>query len=269
MSALKFFELSEEQLKAFSRSAVRTKIMLILQEREMAGSDLEEKMNIRLSTILHSMREMIDEGLVAKTAHGYRLTNVGKIQALLLDELVSAIAILEKYKGYWLTHDLSGIPTDLLAKIGLLGRSEMISGDHITLLRALDNFIAELNKSKEIRGVSPVIIPQYPEAIATAVLNGANVNLILTKNIFDIAIKEYYDLYKDLLSHKNLKLYYIEENVNVAFTVLDGVVSLGLFRLDGEYDLGSDLFCYGTKAVEWGSDLFEYYRNKSHLVESL
>jgi predicted transcriptional regulator len=269
MPAWDHYDQAEDQLKAFTRSAVRTKIMLILQEGEMTGSDLEEKMNIRLSTILHSMREMIDEGLVTKTAHGYGLTNIGKIQALLLDELVSAIAILEKYKGYWLTHDLSGIPTDLLAKIGLLSRSEMISGDHITLLRALDNFIAELKKSKDIRGVSPIIVPQYPEAIATAVMNGANVHLILTKNILDIVIKEYHDLLKDILPHKNLKLFYIEEDVNVAFTVLDDVVSLGLFRLDGEYDLGSDIFCYGSKAVIWGSDLFEYYRNKSHLVESL
>lgn len=269
MSALDYFELSEGQLKAFSRSAVRTKIMLILQGEELAGSDLEEKMDIRLSTILHSMRELIDDGLVAKTGHGYTLTNVGRIQALLLDELVSAIAILEKHKGYWLTHDLSGIPADLLAKIGVLGQSEIISGDHAVLLRAQENFVNELNKSKKIRGVSPVIIPQYPEAIATAVMKGADVHLILTKNVFEIAIKEYSDTYRELLSHKNLKLYYTEEKVNVAFTVLDDTLSLGLFRLDGNYDLGSDLICRGDKTTKWGLDLFNYYLNKSHFVDSI
>ncbi|VVB64641.1 Methanogenesis regulatory protein FilR1 [uncultured archaeon] len=269
MSTLDFFELSEEQLKAFSRSAVRTKIMLILQEGEMVGSDLEEKMNIRLSTILHAMREMIDEGLVAKTARGYRLTNIGMIQALLLDQLVSAIAILEKYKGYWLTHDLSGIPTDLLARIGVLGQSEIISGDPAVLLRAQENFVNELSKSKKIRGVSPVIIPQYPGAIAKAVMNGADVHLILTKNVFDIAVKEYADAYRELLSNNSLTLYYIDEKVNVAFTVLDDSLSLGFFRLDGNYDLGSDIICRGEKTAKWGLDLFEYYLNRSHLVESI
>lgn len=269
MSSLDFFELSEEQLKAFSRSAVRTKIMLILQEGEMAGSDLEDKMNIRLSTILHAMREMIDEGIVAKTARGYRLTNIGNIQALLLDELVSAIAILEKYKGYWLTHDLSGIPADLLAKIGALNQSEIMSGDHAALLRSQDNFVKELNKSKKIRGVSPIIIPQYPEAVATSIMNGADVHLILTKNVFEIAVKNYSDLYKELLNQKGLKLYYIEENVNVAFTVLDDTLSLGLFRLDGTYDIGTDLICRGDKAMEWGLDLFKYYQDRAHLVDSI
>src|SRR5271157_1489074 len=112
MSAWDYYDQAEDQLKAFTRSAVRTKIMLRLKEGGMTAGELEKEMNIRASTILHAMKEMSEAGLVSKRDISYSLTNIGTIQTILLDELVAAIVLLEQHEDYWLSHDLSGIPEE-------------------------------------------------------------------------------------------------------------------------------------------------------------
>jgi len=89
------------------------KVLLNLLEEEKNVGGLEKELGIRTSTILHSIKEMIEEDIMAKTTKGYALTNVGRIQALVLDELVSTIVTLDQHKDFWLTHDISGIPTSL------------------------------------------------------------------------------------------------------------------------------------------------------------
>jgi predicted transcriptional regulator len=255
------YDQAEEKLKAFTRSAVRTRIMLCLREEPMSAAQLEEEMGIRASTILHSIREMIESGLVGKSGQVYSLTNIGRIEARMIDELVSAIVILEKHKDFWLDHDISGIPEDLLVKIGTLGQSQIISADPVALLKVHQSYVKEIRNSSEIYGVSPIIFPDHSSAIAYAVRNGAKVELILTSKILDIIYKEHSHLLNEVKSFSKFKLYKIEGDVKVAFTVTDRLISLGLFGQDGTYDMLSDLFCYGEKAKSWGMELFEHYRS--------
>jgi predicted transcriptional regulator len=237
-------------------------------DREMSGGDLEKEMDIRASTILHSMKEMIEDDLAKRTPGGYSLTNIGRIQALLLDELVSAIVALDQRKGFWLSHDISSIPNDLLSKIGMISRSQIMEADPAALLKIAEHAIAEMVKAKEIYGLSPIIIPGFSEALVKAVKNGANVNLILTDSIIKEVTKNYYSAIKDLLSQDNFKLYLLSDEVKIAFTVIDSLLSLGLYRADGGYDL-NDLICVGALAKSWGLELFEYYKKRSILVETL
>lgn len=263
------FDLAEGQLKAFTRSAVRTKIMLCLMDKELSAGDLEDEMGIRVSTILHSMKEMVEEDLAKRSPGGYSLTNIGKIQALLLNGLVSATVALDQRKAFWLSHDISSIPENLLIKIGMISQSHIMEADPAALLKVAQHAIAEMVKAKEIYGLSPIIIPGFSEAIIKAVENGANVNLILTESIIKEVVEQYHKEIKDLLLHSNFKLYHLSEEVKVAFTVIDSLLSLGLYRIDGGYDLGKDLICIGPVARSWGLELFEYYQKSSTLVRSL
>jgi len=260
------YDLAEESLKSFTRSAVRTKLLLCLKDREVSAGQLENELKIRSSTILHSIKDMIDLGIVYKKSMGYSLTNIGQIQALLLDRLLNALTVLDEHKDFWLTHDMSGIPDDLLVKIGMLNDSEILKGDAIALLKTQEFFVKELINSKQICGVSPIIIPEYPFAIAAAVKDGAKAELILTDKIIDIVIKEHSSILKELLSYENFKLYAINDDVKLAFTVTDRLLSLGLFRKDGGYDITCDLNCIGEQSRLWGLKLFEYYLHKSRTV---
>jgi predicted transcriptional regulator len=268
MPSQDYYDLAENRLKAFTRSAVRTKIMLRLAKGDMAVGQLETDMAIRGSTILHSMKELIEENIVKRTNRNeYELTNVGMIEALLIDELVSAIVILDKHKDFWLNHDLRGMPIELLAKIGMLAEAEIIKGDPAAILKSHEHFMTELMKSREVFGVSPIILPDYPQAIAKLIEDKSSVKLIVTKTLLGIMKQDHRNILEDLLKNEHFELYSLNQDLKTAFTVTDKGLSLGFFRIDGSYDVGSDLICYGKSAREWGLELFEYYKSLSNKIK--
>jgi predicted transcriptional regulator len=269
MTSFELFDLAEENLKSFARSSVRAKIILSLIDRDLALNELEKLLNIRASTMLHAIKDMIEEGLIRKINHEYSLTNVGRIQALLLDELISTIAALEQHRDFWMTHDIGGIPVDLQLKIGMLAESYVLKDDHSAPLRSLEYFVEQLVNSSVIRGLSPVIITGWSEAIALPVRNGSSVELILTNSVLETVIRERGALLKELLGFDNFKLYRLKDGAKAAFTVTENFLNLGLCRPDGSYDLASDLICSGEKAVNWGNELFDYYLSCSERVNTI
>lgn len=263
------YDVAEESLKSFTRSKVRAKVLLCLKEGSMTTVDLVDEIGIRNTTILHAIKEMTGSGLITKAGKGYGLTNLGMMQAYMIDEAIDFVLVLEKYSDFWLTHDISAIPTSLITRIGMLSKSEILEGDASAILKTQEFFIKELEKATLIRGLSPIIIPGYAEAIASAVLNGAEVDLILTKQILDIVVKEHSEVLKTILEVGNFRLHRIDSDVTAAFTVTDSLFSLGLFRVGGGYDVGKDLNCAGKDALEWGNELFDHYLSKSNQIDSI
>jgi predicted transcriptional regulator len=269
MDTCNAYDLAEGQIKGFTRSSVRAKIFLCLKNGPLAVRDIEKLIETRPSTILHSVKDMIDDGLIAKTTNGYALTNIGKIQAIILNDLISCIVALDQHKDFWQSHDISGIPTELQKKIGMLTESEVFKADSISILKTQEFYLSEINKAKYIYGVSPIQGPGYAEAMASAVARGGQVNLILTNKILDIVIEENREALNGLLASDGFHLYSIEEDLTIAFTVTDRILSLGLFRLDGGYDISSDLNCTGEQALIWGKELFDYYLNRSKPITNI
>ncbi len=263
------YDLAESDLKSFTRSSMRTKIMLSLMEKEKTASELTRDFDSRTSTILHSIKDLIENNLVDKTTRGYALTNMGRIQALILDELVGTIITLNKYSEFWLSHDMSGIPVELQKKIFMLGQSEVLRDSPETPLKSFEYFVQELSTSREIYGISPYTVTGYSDAIANPVHNGAKVEIILTDPVMNVIISEHKDILKELMLHENFKLYRIDRDVRVAFTVTESFLNLGLNRIDGSFDISGDLIAKGKSAVEWGLMLFNYYRNISHQLKNI
>ena len=263
------YDLAEMDLKSFTRSSIRTKVMLTLLDGSKTARELEKIMNTRESTILHSMKSLTDCNLVDKKNQGYNLTNIGRIQALILDELVNTIVTINEHRDFWLRHDLSGIPIELQKRIGMLGQGEIIRDSPETPRKSLDYFIDTLSQSKEVLGVSPIVVRGYPEAINHIVKNGTRVEIILTNPVLKVVVSEQKALIDDLLDCKNFKLYSIDKDVKLSFTVTESFLNLGLSRVDGSYDLGTDLIYSGEKATEWGRMLFQHYRSLSEQLENV
>ncbi len=107
MSASERYDLAEESLKTFTRSKVRTKVLLSLKDGAKSTSDLEKEMGIRNTTILHAIKEMTETNLVTRTDRGYDLTNLGRMQACMLTEMIDFVLVLEDHSPFWLTHHIN------------------------------------------------------------------------------------------------------------------------------------------------------------------
>lgn len=146
-----------------------------------------------------------------------------------------------------------------MEKIGCLKDSELYTDTEVDIFKVHSNFINLLKDAKEIKGVSPIFVPEFTSLFEELILKkNVNVNLIIKK---DIQKKIDSEIMQKLLDINNpsFNLYVLEDDIKAAFTVTDYFLSVGFFRLDGVYDYSNDLINYNEKAIAWGNELFKYY----------
>jgi len=259
-----------EYIMAFTGSELRMRILLSLMDGNKNTSDLAEEISARHTTILHAIKHLSKLGIITKNEDVYALTNLGKMQAYILENLLSYFTILEGQRDFWLSHDVSGIPVDLLNRLGMLSDSEVMVPDPVMPLENHEKLISMIAKSEDIKAVLPVLItPEQCNVLADPIKEGLNVNLIVTYRLLETISRKCKTLecmYKELIGYNNFNLYWTPEDVKVALVVTESFLYLGLYNFDGIYDIGSGLIYVGDGAVAWGTKLFEYYRKKSNLI---
>ena len=253
----------ESQLKTLTGSGVRSKIINQLQDGPKGAPDLASHLGASVTTILHALKTLSDDGTVQRCSGGYELTHVGQLKSLLLKEMIDGLAALSENEKFWQSHDLSGIPVHLQARLGKLAGGICIEDEPNNLLKSQAVFIENVSKAKRIEGVSPIIAPGYTDMVSSLLEGGASVSLILTSSIISIIGPQ---TIQSWLASGNFRLFEILDGIKVAFTIADDSLFLGLYSNDGTYDPLRDLVCRGQDAVEWGGELFEFYLKQSHPV---
>lgn len=260
----KTYDKSGEWLRTIASSSVRTKIFQSLNEEEKDLSHLKSELDLGGPAILHAMKDLEAGQLVEKSDYGYyRLTNIGKIQAILLTDLIRTISVLSIDRDFWLTHDINGIPMNLLRGIGELSGCEVARSEATDVSRLHSNFIKKLKTSKKVKAVSPVFHPEFMDVLKKLLDDEVSIRVITNDDILNNARRHNEDYIKELSTQKNCAVW-INDNINVGFAVTDEFLGLGLFTLNGVFDYGlADLVCYTKESIAWGNRLFEYYIKRS------
>ena len=262
------YQLVEADLKMFSRSGVRSKIMLILLEGGRTVGELEKITNTRSTTFLHSIKDLMDLDLVEKRHQVYSLTNIGRIQAVALEDLLNTIITINQHHKFWRSHDLSSIPMEMQKSIGMLGRGEIVEDAPETPLKIWEDFINSIITAKVIRTVTSILIRGFVAAIPKAVENGADVEIIVTNAVLE-AISNWKDDINKNLKKENFKLFVMDYDAKISFTMTESFLNLGLANNDGSFDMGADVMYRGEKPVLWGTMFYEYYKKQSKRIFSL
>jgi predicted transcriptional regulator len=191
----------------------------------------------------------------------YALTNVGRIVAVVQAQQEATEAFIEAHRDFLQSHDISGIPTHLLPRLGELVGSPC-DGSAADPLASLKNFLDDMRQAKYILGLSPNVMDGYTEVITDRVEAGYPIELILTSEV--IAVLDD-NMVRDWLRHPNFHLYDIER-ATLSFACMDRGFNIGLPLLNGKYDLSSDLACNET-ALPWGLELFEWYKKQAREIK--
>lgn len=261
---------SKNVLKMIVTSNVRYRVLLALSEGPKTLGEIQMQVGSSKSTISHAISDLVDEMIVTQEpdTRRYRLTNVGHLVYLQMKNVADALESIEKFEDFWLSHDLSGIPEDLLLRIGDLKDSELHTTTPEYLRLPHDVYMELIRTSRWIRGVSPILFADYPEEFLGLVFGEeVDIEIITTRAVYEKLIElsppEAVERVREL---PNVRLYVLDENPKVAFTVTNNFLSLGLFLPDGTYDMMSDLISRSESAKKWGIDLFEHYRRKAERV---
>lgn len=251
---------------------LQDEIVLCLKEKPMSLGDLRTRIDARDTSVLHAMKELESEKLVHKdtVTHSYSLTSIGCIYAVLLDQLLTASNVLTEMEDFWLHHDVSGIPERLLMGISALDKATVVRAMPSDLDAIHTKYLELLKGSTRVDGASPVFHPDFVAAMAEILDRGAQLRVIMTKEVLDrvteeIKLKDLARYVKRIIIDRSLQVY-VRDALKVGLTVTEKFLSLGLFTLDGAYDYSVDVMSSHPQALEWGEILFEYYRATSERI---
>lgn len=258
---------SVKLVRIFGSSELRMNILLFMKNVTKDINELQTELGGRNTTILHALRGMKDLDLVTRDQDGYKLTNLGKLNANLLVEIIRTLNNLEERPDYWLNHDISGIPPMLLERIGMLFQSETVCSEPSAPLKTHEMLASMLARSKSIRGILPVMVfPKGLDAFISALRRGCGLDLLLTEEVTGFLITEDGVLDPELnksFKFDNFRLRLSRDEMKLLLVVTESFVYLGLFREDGAFDIASGTIYIGECAVTWGTQLFEYYAGRS------
>ncbi len=239
------------------KSELKLRILLSLLERAKKLAEIHADLRSSDTTISHVLKEFEGLNLTTKSGGAYKLTSLGLMEAQMCKYTSSAAEVLEKFKDFWLLHNIADLPPSLMLKIGALKDSTLIRAETLELDKVYNTFNEMLMKSERVVGISPIFHPNYVPLIEYLVSQNKPVELIVTSGVLQrtlasVKIENFLKSFKD----NTLKIF-LKEDLKVALTVTDKNFSLGLFKLNGEYDDSTDLVSFSREAVDWGLELFE------------
>jgi predicted transcriptional regulator len=248
------------------RSELKLKILLSLLEADKKISELKTTVETRDTTILHILEEFDDLNLTTKKQGTYSLTPIGYIEAKIFKEYISTTETLEKFKDFWLTHNINDIPTHLLSNLGALANSKLVRTQAAELGIVHKTFMDTIKKSKAIRGISPIFHQDFIGLFGDLLDQGCKIELVVSSDVLN-KITQFVDISSvaKYLESKALRIY-LNDDVKVALALTDTSLSLGLFSLSGIYDDSLDLVSNEERAHQWGSLLFEDVVRKSRKI---
>lgn len=265
---LNLYDDVKDNIKFITASSVRTKIILSLIQETKNLTALKNELNFESSSALRELKKLEDRDIIYKKENEYSLSSFGKVYATRSKDLFEFIYVIKKHEKIFLGHHIDGIPSDLLREIKHLKDSSIIESTPLNIIKPHTNYAKLLSDALSIKGVSPIFYYPYIDLYTKKLKENADVDLILTPLILDKVLETANkENIKKVLKSGILKLWKIDEDVKIAFTVTDKFLSLGLFSADGLYDATMNLVSFDEDAIKWGNELFDYYLRKAHRFE--
>lgn len=264
------FEESKVSYIALLRSELKQKVLLSLLRNDKKLADLKTDIDSTETTILHVLKEFEKLDLTIKTAGVYSLTSLGRIEAQICADCYSASQVMEKFKEFWLIHDIKPIPSNLLVKFGVLISAELVKSARSELGKVHDTFIKNMVNTKKVLGVSPIFHPDFIGVFKAVLNSGGTVELIATNEVFNKTFESAIstrdgELFQKFLLDGQLKVYLIDD-LKIALTITENIFSMGLFHQNGEYDYTTDLVSVNPQTLQLGEEIFYEYLKQAKRV---
>ena len=253
----------KDELKFFTTSGVRVKLLISLNRERMTIDQLRSEFGYRTSTILPVLAELKSKGLISHEDRCYDVTPFGRLISSKLIDFIETLSMFKTQEQFWKNHETHVIPELFFRNIGSIGRSQVVEASPADLFEVHRHFLKLIEECKVINGVSPFLHPELPDMFKMFAEHEAAIRLVVTSPVLELMRERHEDVLQRFKAIPNFSLRVIEEDVRVAFTVTEKILSLGFFRPDGTYDYNTDLVSEDPAAIEWGNALFEYYWHRS------
>jgi predicted transcriptional regulator len=261
--------MKKASLQAVIASKENRCLLLFLGEGPKDFNNLIVSLGMTKEQILSIIRSLEESYLITGNSGIYRLTSLGELILEKLKPLLSLQELMNTVDGYWMNRKLDFIPPFLL--------KELHKVNSCTVIQPGFSDIYDYNKeahetsrcSKSFSMAAAGLHPDFPDLFSDLIDSGVNMSLIFDPCLLDKLKRDNCDELKKLLNHGQVALYlYSQQMQFLSFKINDSCIVLRLLNDNGTYD-HKQLICHSPDAVEWGKELFEYYRQQSVQIADL
>lgn len=243
-------------------SQQRVEILKLLSSSHLKASEIAKNLDMSIQAISRHIDRLHNVRLIEKSEIGtYRLTTIGNVVL----QQYPFFGFLEKFKDHFETHDFSGIPENLIARLGDLRNCELETNTMKGLQRARD-WAAAMKKWG--KGVTFTIPLEYFDEVFNSVQNGATQKIVYGKNSIVPKGFSEHPARKKWLEYK--KTNQVQEKIVEFVPLVAGVTENEAHLIFANKDLGypdckSIFFSKDPKFMKWCEDLIEYYWSLSEV----
>lgn len=255
-------------------AASRCRLLILdrlLREGPEKGVVLEEELDCSSSTVRRNLKILQDGGWVEREDGLNAVPRGRRFLLLPLLRAVRLFRVYEQQEEFWGTHDVAGLPAEILEDLDMLEGGEVLRGDTADPLKPVRVAGERVLKSSAVKVLSPTFLEQYVEVYRETHERGIEVELVLTREgVAQVGeMPEVMEIWREKRGRGSLELSQVDEAEPMVF-VGEDFVALGLPRTGEEaVDLSTMLLAEGEDAVEWGERLFRRYRDRAEPVERL
>ena len=237
-----FFELSNED---------RVNILNLLQREHLNLTNISNKLELRNQETSRHLSRLEEPGLVLKNTDGiYQTTPFAELVLKKQDEM----GFLLKHKDYFNSHSTQDLPSDLMAKLGILRNSVYID-DTLIALQVVKRIMDEAEEY--LYRLSGQFLMVLLDPIVAATERGINYYFIYSADIKVPPDSE--DTVRLRKAQRNGNFFsYTHDNVRAFIVMSEKEVMLSFPELNGTYDY-TGFNSTDTDVLHWCRELYEHH----------
>jgi predicted transcriptional regulator len=265
-------------------SEKRKDLLLFLKNGTKSSEDIKAAFDFPWKSMIPQIRKLAEWDLITYDKGACSLTSMGEIIVNNMERFLMTLSVHEKYREYWLKHDLSPIPEELLCRIGELGECDILEPDIPDIFEQEKEILKKISGSDRIMAFISVHQPTQLIIYCELMEKGTKLDLIMTEEVYRtvgkeilaeigalqmenpilMSLKKEYDkeienLFND--SRSNIFVYKGGSSP-LNLIVTDSFFSLALLDNAGKYN-NSMITSSEISAVLWGKTLFDHYMKRS------
>lgn len=221
---------------------------------------------LETSSTIAQIRILLKEGLLVQKGNRYELSLKGKLIVPKIEPFLSTFLGFDENQDYWKGKNLCTLPFHLLDRIGELGNCKEFIPEKTHIFDYPPEIMNLLCRSKTVMEISSSFHPGYPNPYLDLAKQGIKVSLLLEKPVYKKLISGCRKDIEKFINMQNTQLFVCDHKIEFASCIVtDKFISLSVISKDGRY-YNHGMLSFEKKALSWGQELFNYYRNMSELI---
>ena len=250
-------------------SEKRKDFLLLLKEGPKNTQEILDRLQVPRTALLPQIKKLKEQNLVIHEEGMYRLSLIGEIVIEKMQPLLDTLEVFEKNEEFWADRKLTPIPPHLMKRISELGNYHLIEPDLSHTFDLNPEFVKHTSNSNHILMFFSYFHPQFPVFFLELARKGTEISLVLSESVYLRLTEDFKKEGEELLRMKNASLFIMDKKeVEIPAVVVssDKIMLMGLFNESGRFDR-QYVISFEPEAIEWGKDLFEYFRDMSREIK--